>query len=68
MGIGNGVAACLAAASMVVSAPALADSSDEAEKLRRLDIMLMVTGLIHRKYSPMHFFRLTVVNRQVNTS
>jgi len=45
MGIGKGVAACLAAALVVTSAPALADSSSEAEKLRRLDIMLMVTGL-----------------------
>jgi hypothetical protein len=45
MGIGKGVAACLAAAMVVTSAPAMADSSSEAEKLRRLDIMLMVTGL-----------------------
>ena len=39
------VAACLAAASIVTSVPANAGDVSQAEKLRRLDIMLMVTGL-----------------------
>ncbi|MFM5931024.1 MAG: S-adenosyl-L-homocysteine hydrolase [Novosphingobium sp.] len=38
-------ALALAAAGMVLSAPAQASASGDAEKLRRLDIMLMVTGL-----------------------
>ena len=41
----KGLAACLAAVSMVVSAPAAAGGMGQAEKIRRLDIMLMVTGL-----------------------
>lgn len=41
----KGVAAGLAAVSMLVSVPAQAGSMGQAEKLRRLDIMLMVTGL-----------------------
>lgn len=41
----NGVAASLAAVSMVLSVPASAGDMSQAEKLRRLDIMLMVTGL-----------------------
>lgn len=45
MGFGKGVAACFAAGSMLVSVPATAGGVDDAEKLRRLDIMLMVTGL-----------------------
>lgn len=46
MGKMTGVAACLAAAGLVVSAvPASADSMSKAEQIRRLDIMLMVTGL-----------------------
>lgn len=36
---------CLAASGMAVAAPAQASSPGDAEKLRRLDIMLMVTGL-----------------------
>ncbi|MFM5908668.1 MAG: S-adenosyl-L-homocysteine hydrolase [Novosphingobium sp.] len=35
----------LAAAGMVMATPSHASSGDAAEKLRRLDIMLMVTGL-----------------------
>ncbi|MFM5954850.1 MAG: S-adenosyl-L-homocysteine hydrolase [Novosphingobium sp.] len=46
MKIVKGVAAGLAAASMLISVPASADAGmSSAEKLRRLDIMLMVTGL-----------------------
>jgi hypothetical protein len=41
----KGVAASLAAAGMVLSFPAAAGGMSQAEKLRRLDIMLMVTGL-----------------------
>lgn len=41
----KGVAAGLAAMSMLLSAPAQAAGMSQAEKLRRLDIMLMVTGL-----------------------
>jgi len=37
--------AALVAASMLMSVPAYADPMSGAEKLRRLDIMLMVTGL-----------------------
>lgn len=39
------VAASLAAASLLISVPANAAGMSQAEKLRRLDIMLMVTGL-----------------------
>ena len=39
------VASALAAASMLLAMPAHAESAGNAEKLRRLDIMLMVTGL-----------------------
>jgi hypothetical protein len=45
MGFAKGVAASLAAASMLFSVPASAAGWSQAEKLRRLDIMLMVTGL-----------------------
>lgn len=45
MGIVKGVAASLAAGSMLFAMPAQAGSMSDAEKLRRLDIMLMVTGL-----------------------
>lgn len=46
MKIVTGVAAGLAAASMLLSVPVSANSGmSQAEKLRRLDIMLMVTGL-----------------------
>ena len=45
MGFGKGVAASLAAGVMLCSMPAVAGPMDDAEKLRRLDIMLMVTGL-----------------------
>ena len=41
----KGFAACVAAAGMVLSFPAAAGGSGQAEKIRRLDIMLMVTGL-----------------------
>lgn len=41
----KGVAAGLAAVSMLLSVPAQAAGMSQAEKLRRLDIMLMVTGL-----------------------
>ena len=39
------IAAALAAGTMLMAAPASAGSRDEAEKLRKLDIMLMVTSL-----------------------
>lgn len=46
MGKWSGVAAGLAAMGLVISTvPASADSMSQAEKIRRLDIMLMVTGL-----------------------
>ena len=41
----KGFAACVAAAGMVLSFPATAGGMGQAEKIRRLDIMLMVTGL-----------------------
>ena len=41
----KGFAACLAAAGLAVSVPAAAGGAGQAEKIRRLDIMLMVTGL-----------------------
>lgn len=47
----NRVAACLAAAGMLVSFPVSAGSFSQAEKLRKLDIMLMVTGLRCRNTS-----------------
>ena len=43
------MAAALAATGMVCAMPARAAGGDEAEKLRRLDIMLMVTSLRCRK-------------------
>jgi hypothetical protein len=45
----KGVAASLAALGMIVSFPAAAGGMGSAEKLRKLDIMLMVTGLRCRK-------------------
>ena len=45
MKIAQGVAAGLAGLSMIVAAPVMAGSMSQSEKLRRLDIMLMVTGL-----------------------
>ncbi len=45
----QGVAATLVAASLLATAPAEAAGMSKAEKLRRLDIMLMVTGLRCRK-------------------
>lgn len=45
MRIYRNLAAGLAAASMLVAAPAAAQAGGEAEKLRRLDIMLMVSSL-----------------------
>lgn len=45
MKFASGVAAALAAVSMLAAVPASAGSMSSAEKLRRLDIMLMVTGL-----------------------
>jgi hypothetical protein len=45
----KGFAACVAAAGMVLSFPAAAGGMGQAEKIRRLDIMLMVTGLRCRK-------------------
>lgn len=41
----KGVAASLAAMSLLFTVPAQAAGMSQAEKLRRLDIMLMVTGL-----------------------
>ena len=41
----KGFAACVAAAGMLLSFPAAAGGVGQAEKIRRLDIMLMVTGL-----------------------
>ncbi|MDE2436967.1 MAG: S-adenosyl-L-homocysteine hydrolase [Sphingomonadales bacterium] len=41
----KGVAAGVAAVSMLFTVPAQAGGMSQAEKLRRLDIMLMVTGL-----------------------
>ena len=49
MGKYAGFAAALAAVSMLASVPASAGTVDQAEKLRKLDIMLMVTGLRCRK-------------------
>ncbi len=54
MGIGNWVAASIAATSLVISVPASAATGGafgaaRAEKVRKLDIMLMVTGLRCRK-------------------
>jgi hypothetical protein len=45
MGIAKGVAAYLAAGAVVLATPVSAGTMGNAEKLRRLDIMLMVTGL-----------------------
>jgi hypothetical protein len=45
MKLPNRVAAGLAAVSMLAGGPAFASDMSSAEKIRRLDIMLMVTGL-----------------------
>ena len=45
MGIFHKLAACCAAVPLLAGAPASADTTSQAEKLRRLDIMLMVTSL-----------------------
>ncbi len=45
----SGIAAGVAALSMVLAAPAGATPVDSAEKIRKLDIMLMVTALRCRK-------------------
>ena len=45
MGIARGLAGCLAGASLLFAVPVQAAGWSKAEKLRRLDIMLMVTGL-----------------------
>lgn len=45
MGFAKGFATAAAVFGMLASAPASAGSFEDAEKLRRLDIMLMVTGL-----------------------
>ena len=45
MGIARGIAAAAAVLGMLASVPAQANQATQAEKLRRLDIMLMVTGL-----------------------
>ncbi len=45
MGIARGIAAAAAVLGMLAGVPAQANPATQAEKLRRLDIMLMVTGL-----------------------
>ncbi|WEK46839.1 MAG: S-adenosyl-L-homocysteine hydrolase [Candidatus Andeanibacterium colombiense] len=45
MRFSTGVAAGLAALSILTSVPARASAGDDAEKVRRLDIMLMVSAL-----------------------
>ena len=45
MGIFKGIAAGFATCVLLAGVPTQADALDDAEKLRRLDIMLMVTGL-----------------------
>ena len=45
MGIAKGIVGAAALLGMLASGPVSAGSFEEAEKLRRLDIMLMVTGL-----------------------
>ena len=42
-------AACFAATGLLIAMPAQASGASQAEKLRKLDIMLMVTGLRCRK-------------------
>lgn len=51
MNIVSGIAAAAAALSMVLAAPANASPVDSAEKIRKLDIMLMVTALRCRNTS-----------------
>lgn len=45
MKLSRGLAAAFAVAGLVAANPATADTMSSAEKVRRLDIMLMVTGL-----------------------
>ncbi len=78
MGIAKGLAATAAILGMLASAPASAGSLEDAEKLRRLDIMLMVTGLRCRstahnfqadygRFTTKHIATLNAASRQLQS-
>jgi len=78
MGIAKGFAAAAAVMGMLASVPASAGSLEEAEKLRRLDIMLMVTGLRCRntadnfqadygRFTTKHIATLNAASRQLQS-
>ncbi len=78
MGIAKGLAATAAILGMLASAPASAGSLEDAEKLRRLDIMLMVTGLRCRstahnfqadygRFTTKHIGALNAASRQLQS-
>ena len=78
MGIAQNLAAAAAVVGLLASVPASAGSFEEAEKLRRLDIMLMVTGLRCRKtadnfqddygrFTTRHIATLNAASRQLQS-
>ncbi|NBW76286.1 MAG: S-adenosyl-L-homocysteine hydrolase [Sphingomonadaceae bacterium] len=78
MGIAKGFAAAAAVFGMLASVPASAGSIEDAEKLRRLDIMLMVTGLRCRttpynfqadygRFTTKHIAALNAASRQLQS-
>lgn len=78
MGIAKRIAAAAAVMGMLASVPASAGSLEEAEKLRRLDIMLMVTGLRCRntadnfqadygRFTTKHIATLNAASRQLQS-
>ncbi len=78
MGIAKNLVAAAAVFGALASVPASAGSFEEAEKLRRLDIMLMVTGLRCRKtadnfqddygrFTTRHIATLNAASRQLQS-
>jgi len=78
MGIAKNLAATLALTGLVAGAPAAANAPGDAEKLRRLDIMLMVTGLRCRntpdnfqadygRFTTRHIATLNAATRQLQS-
>ena len=78
MGMSKGFVSAAAVLGMLASAPATAGSLEEAEKLRRLDIMLMVTGLRCRntpynfqadygRFTTKHIDALNAASRQLQS-
>lgn len=78
MGIAKNIAAALVLTGLMAGAPAGANTLDDAEKVRRLDIMLMVTGLRCRstpdnfqadygRFTTRHIATLNAASRQLQS-